>query len=127
MNDTIGYPDPGLDLSDGFKPHTLHWGVFSARHSEAGLEVRPYAGPALPRCTSPTASLPVLSSYRPARGTTRWIRRKRHRSAFTAMRMCSPATSAPHPSRKGCTGHLTTVEVERFNGNLPPIRAFDPM
>ena len=44
MSDTIGYPDPGLDLSDGFKPHTSHWGVFSARLGEAGLEVRPYAG-----------------------------------------------------------------------------------
>jgi biotin/methionine sulfoxide reductase len=28
---------------------------------------------------------------------------------------------------QGCTGQLTTVEVERFNGNLPPIRAFDPV
>jgi len=28
---------------------------------------------------------------------------------------------------QGCTGQLTTVEVERFNGNLPPIRAFDPI
>ena len=27
---------------------------------------------------------------------------------------------------QGCTGQLTTIEVERFNGNLPPIRAFDP-
>ncbi|RYI94644.1 MAG: Asp-tRNA(Asn)/Glu-tRNA(Gln) amidotransferase GatCAB subunit C, partial [Acetobacteraceae bacterium] len=27
---------------------------------------------------------------------------------------------------QGCTGQLTTVEVERFAGNLPPIRAFDP-
>ncbi|HBY30739.1 MAG TPA: Asp-tRNA(Asn)/Glu-tRNA(Gln) amidotransferase GatCAB subunit C, partial [Bradyrhizobium sp.] len=27
---------------------------------------------------------------------------------------------------QGCTGQLTTVQVERFNGNLPPIRAFDP-
>ncbi|MBV9460532.1 MAG: molybdopterin-dependent oxidoreductase, partial [Bradyrhizobium sp.] len=44
MSDTIGYPDPALDLSDGFKPHTSHWGVFSARLGEAGLEVRPYAG-----------------------------------------------------------------------------------
>src|SRR5882762_3500835 len=44
MNETIGYPDPGLDLSDGFKPHTSHWGVFSARLREDGLEVRPYAG-----------------------------------------------------------------------------------
>jgi biotin/methionine sulfoxide reductase len=26
---------------------------------------------------------------------------------------------------QGCTGQITTVEVERFNGNLPPIRAFD--
>jgi biotin/methionine sulfoxide reductase len=44
MQDAIGYPDSGLDLSDGFKPHTSHWGVFSARLSDAGLEVRPYAG-----------------------------------------------------------------------------------
>jgi len=44
MSDTIGHPDPALDLSDGFKPHTSHWGVFSARLGEAGLEVRPYAG-----------------------------------------------------------------------------------
>ncbi len=27
---------------------------------------------------------------------------------------------------QGCTGQLTSVEVERFVGNLPPIRAFDP-
>ncbi|MGI4811687.1 MAG: molybdopterin dinucleotide binding domain-containing protein, partial [Janthinobacterium lividum] len=27
---------------------------------------------------------------------------------------------------QGCTGQLSTVEVERFDGNLPPIRAFDP-
>lgn len=27
---------------------------------------------------------------------------------------------------QGCTGQLTTVEVERFAGNLPPVRAFDP-
>lgn len=44
MNETIGDPDPGLDLSDGFKPHTSHWGVFSARLREDLLEVRPYAG-----------------------------------------------------------------------------------
>ena len=27
---------------------------------------------------------------------------------------------------QGCTGQLTAVEVERFTGNLPPVRAFDP-
>jgi len=27
---------------------------------------------------------------------------------------------------QGCTGQLTAVEVSRFAGNLPPIRAFDP-
>jgi biotin/methionine sulfoxide reductase len=27
---------------------------------------------------------------------------------------------------QGCTGQLTTVEVERFTGNLPPIQAYDP-
>ncbi|WP_407148323.1 molybdopterin guanine dinucleotide-containing S/N-oxide reductase [Bradyrhizobium sp. ORS 86] len=45
MNETIGFPDPGLDLSEGFKPHTSHWGVFSARLRENNLlEVRPYGG-----------------------------------------------------------------------------------
>jgi biotin/methionine sulfoxide reductase len=27
---------------------------------------------------------------------------------------------------QGCCGQLTTVEVERFTGNLPPIQAYDP-
>lgn len=27
---------------------------------------------------------------------------------------------------QGCTGQLTTIEVERFDAALPPIRAFDP-
>ncbi|QCK85662.1 Asp-tRNA(Asn)/Glu-tRNA(Gln) amidotransferase GatCAB subunit C [Phreatobacter aquaticus] len=27
---------------------------------------------------------------------------------------------------QGCAGQLTVVEVERFEGNLPPIQAFDP-
>jgi biotin/methionine sulfoxide reductase len=27
---------------------------------------------------------------------------------------------------QGCTGQLTAIEVERFSGNLPPIRAYDP-
>ena len=27
---------------------------------------------------------------------------------------------------QGCTGQLTAVEVERFAGNLPPIRTYDP-
>jgi biotin/methionine sulfoxide reductase len=27
---------------------------------------------------------------------------------------------------QGCCGQLTTVEVERFSGNLPPIQAYDP-
>ncbi len=27
---------------------------------------------------------------------------------------------------QGCCGQLTTVEVERFTGNLPPVQAFDP-
>jgi biotin/methionine sulfoxide reductase len=27
---------------------------------------------------------------------------------------------------QGCTGQLTAVQVERFTGNLPPIRAYDP-
>ena len=27
---------------------------------------------------------------------------------------------------QGCSGQLTTVQVERFGGNLPPIKTFDP-
>ena len=44
MKDSIGYPDQGLDLTDGFRPHTSHWGVFSARQGADGLQVRRYAG-----------------------------------------------------------------------------------
>jgi biotin/methionine sulfoxide reductase len=44
MGETMDQPDPGLDLTDGFKPHTSHWGVFSARMRDGVLDVRPYAG-----------------------------------------------------------------------------------
>jgi biotin/methionine sulfoxide reductase len=44
MSETIGRPDPDFDLSDGFKPHTSHWGVFSARLKDGDLEVKPYPG-----------------------------------------------------------------------------------
>jgi len=27
---------------------------------------------------------------------------------------------------QGCTGQLGLVEIERFNGPLPPVKAFDP-
>jgi len=27
---------------------------------------------------------------------------------------------------QGCTGQLTVVEIERFDGPLPPMKAFDP-
>jgi biotin/methionine sulfoxide reductase len=27
---------------------------------------------------------------------------------------------------QGCTGQLTRIEIERFDGELPPVRAFDP-
>src|SRR5262249_34311759 len=27
---------------------------------------------------------------------------------------------------QGCTGQLTVIEIERFDGPLPPVRAFDP-
>ena len=30
--------------SEAFRPHTSHWGVFSARMKEGQLEVRPHAG-----------------------------------------------------------------------------------
>lgn len=35
---------PGLDLADGFLPHSAHWGVFSARWRDGELAVRPYGG-----------------------------------------------------------------------------------
>jgi biotin/methionine sulfoxide reductase len=44
MTDALDRPDPGLDLSDGFKPHTSHWGVFSARMQGDRLDIRPYGG-----------------------------------------------------------------------------------
>jgi biotin/methionine sulfoxide reductase len=27
---------------------------------------------------------------------------------------------------QGCTGQLTVIEIERFDGALPPVKAFDP-
>ena len=30
------------------------------------------------------------------------------------------------PLAQGCTGQLTLVEIERFDGPLPPIKAYDP-
>jgi biotin/methionine sulfoxide reductase len=27
---------------------------------------------------------------------------------------------------QGCTGQLTIVQIERFDGSLPPVKAFDP-
>jgi biotin/methionine sulfoxide reductase len=27
---------------------------------------------------------------------------------------------------QGCTGQLSAVEIERYDGPLPPVRAFDP-
>ena len=44
MSEMMGQADPDLDLSEGFKPHTSHWGVFSARLNDGQLEVRPHAG-----------------------------------------------------------------------------------
>jgi biotin/methionine sulfoxide reductase len=31
------------------------------------------------------------------------------------------------PLAQGCTGQLTAVEVQRFTGNLPPIRGYEPL
>jgi biotin/methionine sulfoxide reductase len=28
---------------------------------------------------------------------------------------------------QGCTGQISKVEVERFSGDLPPVRIFEPM
>lgn len=44
MTETLDRPDPGLDLTDGFRPHTSHWGVFSARMRDGRLDIRPYGG-----------------------------------------------------------------------------------
>jgi biotin/methionine sulfoxide reductase len=27
---------------------------------------------------------------------------------------------------QGCAGQLTVIEIERFDGPLPPVKAFDP-
>ena len=81
MSDTIGYPDSGLDLSDGFKPHTSHWGVFSARLGEAGLEVRPYAGD--PDPNGIIDNFPAALRHQRAHcaaGDPPWLARARRRS-----------------------------------------------
>ncbi len=31
-----------------------------------------------------------------------------------------------HDDFQGCTGQLTAIEVEHFEGDLPPIRTFEP-
>src|SRR5215813_3343470 len=42
MSDVIDWPSSEADSP--FRPHTSHWGVFSARWSRGRLEVRPHAG-----------------------------------------------------------------------------------
>src|SRR5262249_59521284 len=42
MSDVIDRPSSEADSP--FRPHTSHWGVFSARWSKGRLEVRPYTG-----------------------------------------------------------------------------------
>src|SRR5215813_10664953 len=42
MSDVIDWPSSEADSP--FRPHTSHWGVFSARWSKGRLEVRPHAG-----------------------------------------------------------------------------------
>jgi biotin/methionine sulfoxide reductase len=46
MSDVIDRPssDSGPEADSPFRPHTSHWGVFSARWSKGRLEVRPYPG-----------------------------------------------------------------------------------
>ena len=75
---------------------------------------------------SPTGSGAVSSSFRPARGTTPPIPRRKPRSACTAIPNVLTRDVGTSALAQGCTGQLTTVEVERFDGNLPPIQAYDP-
>ena len=44
MSDVIDRPvsDTGPEADSPFRPHTSHWGVFSARWSKGRLEVRPH-------------------------------------------------------------------------------------
>ena len=58
---------------------------------------------------------------RPGRSRTRTTR-----SACTAIPNVLTRDVGTSRLAQGCTGQLTTVEVERFDGNLPPIQAYDP-
>ena len=69
---------------------------------------------------------PAWCSCRPAPGTTRKIPTEDkplcvHGNPNVLTRDVGTSRLA-----QGCTGQLTTVQVERFTGNLPPIQAFDP-
>ena len=62
----------------------------------------------------------VRRLVRPADRTTSRALRARQR------RTCSPATMAPRSSSQGPSSATTLVEIERFNGIAPPVRAFVP-
>ena len=71
-----------------------------------------------PRRRDPAADRRLVRSRR--------SRARRCRSACTAIPNVLTRDVGTSSLAQGCTGQLTTVEVERFNGNLPPIQAYDP-
>jgi hypothetical protein len=74
----------------------------------------------------PTTSDAVSFSFRLAPDTTQSIRKKKLRFACIGNPNVLTRDIGTSALSQGCTGQLTTVEVERFDGNLPPIQAYDP-
>ncbi len=58
---------------------------------------------------------------RPAR-----TRPTRMRCACTATRTCSPTDVGTSSLARGCTGAHVLVQIEKFDGPLPPVRAHEP-
>ena len=83
-------------------------------------------GACLAGAASPTASGPASCSFRPAPGTTPPTRRRTAPLCVHGNPERADARRRHLALAQGCTGQLTTVEVERFDGNLPPIQAYDP-
>ena len=72
------------------------------------------------------ASGPAWFSFRPAPGTIRPTREDEQPLCVHGNPNVLTRDVGTSALAQGCTGQLTTVEVERFDGNLPPIRAYDP-
>lgn len=83
------------------RPHSSHWGDFCAWQESGGLIVRPH--PNDPVVAEDDAPLSV------------------HGNPNVLTRDIGTSSQS-----QGCSGQLTCIEVDRFNRNVLPIRAYEP-